>query len=258
MKQHSLSKLYGELDEWNFIGEEAVLWWRDDDVVASSAALKQLLDLSARYEVPLALAAIAAHIEESLIPCVEPNPTVTMLQHGYTHENHAPENEKKQELGAHRKISEIGRELQSGFDRLGDHFGDRFAPILVPPWNRIGEEVLDELVAIGFKGISTFKPRVQTELRSGLWAVNAHVDIMDWKNTRGFLGEEQVVEDFVNHLSQKRNGVCDAMEPTGLLTHHLVHDDACWDFLERFLQALDDHPAVKWIDATKAFQLRWR
>ena len=37
----------------------------------------------------------------------------------------------------------------------------------------------------------------------------------------------------------------DPTEPTGLLSHHLVHDEACWDFLDRLLGQLVNDPRCR-------------
>lgn len=54
----------------------------------------------------------------------------------------------------------------------------------------------------------------------------------------------------VAHLSDRLDGRCDADEPTGLLTHHLVQDEACWRLIDRFVGAIRRHPAAAWIDLT--------
>jgi hypothetical protein len=40
------------------------------------------------------------------------------------------------------------------------------------------------------------------------------------------------------------------------LTHHLVHDDAGWRFLERLFEATATHPAVRWLAAEAIFRPR--
>ena len=253
-----LSALYRELDEWNFVGEEAVLWWRDDDAQSDTLELDVLLNLSNRFEVPLALAVIPNGLNPSLIEKLVSYPQVTVLQHGYAHTNHAPEDQKKQELGQHRSVDVICDELTLGYRDLKHGFPTSFAPILVPPWNRIDEQLTEHLPHLGYQGLSTFKARGQVELAPHLWAVNTHIDIINWKAGKKFAGESEVITQLIDHLSGKRAGKYDVMEPTGLLTHHLVHDEASTEFLIRLFAALDDHPAVKWVDANTAFQLNWR
>jgi hypothetical protein len=45
----------------------------------------------------------------------------------------------------------------------------------------------------------------------------------------------------------------DGAEPTGLLTHHLKHDDATDDFLGALLDRLCRHDAVRWLALGNAF-----
>jgi hypothetical protein len=45
------------------------------------------------------------------------------------------------------------------------------------------------------------------------------------------------------------------MQPIGLLSHHLRHDGAGWDFLARFLTQTAAHPAVRWLDAAAALDI---
>jgi hypothetical protein len=47
----------------------------------------------------------------------------------------------------------------------------------------------------------------------------------------------------------------DPDEPSGLLTHHLVMDEAAWGFVSRLLATLGDHPSARWIAAEEAFHL---
>jgi len=46
--------------------------------------------------------------------------------------------------------------------------------------------------------------------------------------------------------------VC-AGEPTGILTHHLIQDEATDAFLDRLITATVAHPAVRWLDAGEIF-----
>jgi hypothetical protein len=58
--------------------------------------------------------------------------------------------------------------------------------------------------------------------------INTHVDLMDWHGTRGCRDHTVLVHEIVARLDRAfLSG-----EPVGLLTHHLVHDEAAWTFLE--------------------------
>ena len=250
--------LNAELDQWNFSGEEAVLWWRDDDAETPSPALDRLIALACQYDVPVALAAIPEGVGNALSSMVADNKMVQILQHGYSHQNYAPAKEKKQELGVHRDRKVIAGELSTGFEYLRETFGGQFVPALVPPWNRIADPVVQELREIGFLGLSCYAPRKHAEIDGNIWVVNTHADIINWKQNKEFIGESVVIDQLIRHLCDRREGRADKAEPTGLLTHHLVHNEKCWGFLENLFSILDDHPAATWLSAERVFQTSWR
>lgn len=258
----ALDNLYRELDQWNFNGDEVMLWWRDDDAVESTPELARLLDLADRYDVPLALAVIPQSLQPDLSEALAGYRDVAVLQHGISHQNNAPEDCKKQELisqaGVEQLSDRLADSLATGFGQLTNAFAERFCPVLVPPWNRIDSALFPLLGGIGFRGLSCFQPRQSAEVSDQVWLVNTHVDIINWKQGRTFIGEQVVVEQMVSHLRVRRLGEVDAAEPTGLLTHHLVHDEESWHFLDQLLDALDQHPAVTWLSAERVFQTRWR
>jgi len=242
-----------ELDRWVERGRPATLWWRDDDAAAMTPQLAILLDLAARHTVPVALAAIPAAAQASLVDAVADAPTCTVVQHGYAHRNHAPAGERSRELGGARTAAEVGRELQAGADRLRALFGDRFRPVVVPPWNRIDPAVVPLLPALGYAGLSTFGARASREPQPGLVQVNAHVDPIGWRTDRAFVGTAACVERVVAHLAQRRTGAADPAEATGLLTHHLVFDAAAWRCVDELFARTARHPAARWIGAREAF-----
>lgn len=245
--------LYRELDEWNYAGTAATLWWRDDDVQSPSAELDRLTDLAQKYAIPLALAVIPQGMQSALAVHLNSLPTVTVLQHGFCHANHAPSGEKKAELGDHRAVSAMHDELVSGFAMLKRDFAEQFIAVLVPPWNRITPKLMDGLTPSGLVGLSQFGARSVRQPVCGVGVVNTHVDIIDWKQHKRFVGAQLAVQAMVAHLRGRRLGQFDHAEPTGLLTHHLVHDADCWRFLARLVAVLDEHPAVQWRSAKVAF-----
>ncbi|MGI9336246.1 MAG: polysaccharide deacetylase family protein, partial [Gammaproteobacteria bacterium] len=135
---------------------------------------------------------------------------------------------------------------------LRELFGERFRPVLVPPWNRIAAALEPELASLGIRALSTFGPRHRQPIVPGLIRLNAHIDIIDWRGTRGFRGVDGVLADTVAHLRMRRAQHMDATEPTGLLSHHLDHDEGCWAFVEAFNARVHAHPAACWIDIDNA------
>ena len=131
--------LRAELAAW---AEPATIWWRDDDAVSDTEALQRMRGISRNLSASVALAVIPAHADETLVTAVTDWPDADICQHGYAHVNHAPTGVKKAELGDHRRIDEVITQLREGRERLRGLFGVRAAPVLVPPWNRIGAEAL--------------------------------------------------------------------------------------------------------------------
>ncbi len=246
---HAWDWLRRELDNWEESGLQARFWWRDDDTVEPSQRLDQLLRLAQQYAAPLALAVIPARLETELADYLKTHTHCCVLQHGYAHDSHAAPGARKLELGGTRATADIVADLARGYRILQQHFGSCFTPVLVPPWNRIDERVLEQLAALGFSGVSTMKVRRKAWPSPGLLQVNTHLDPVNWRHNGGFIGIYPAIAILIQHLIARRLGYRDFDEPTGILTHHLVQNDAVWRFLENLLAFLQAHPAASWIDA---------
>ncbi len=242
-----------ELDRWGEAGRVATLWWRDDDAARATPPLDRLLELAERVGVPVALAVIPKTVEDAARDRIAACDRACALQHGYAHVNHSPPGARKAELGAARPVATVLGELDRGRQRLADAFGARALPVLVPPWNRIAEAVATRIATLGLAGLSTYGARKSARTDTCVRQVNTHIDIIAWRTTRGFVGTRAALALAVDHLRARREGRVDVDEPTGLLTHHLDHDPACWDFIARFATVLRDHEAGRWLDAAEAF-----
>lgn len=247
--------LEGELDRWHAQGQVATLWLRDDDACRDTPALRRLLMAAHAHAVPVAIAAIPATLEATLAGALSRFDEAMVVQHGYAHRNHASAGERSAELGDDRDVDVRLHELRDGCERLRSEFGDRFLPVLVPPWNRAGDALLPSLASAGFAGLSRFGPRPAIEAAPGLRQVNTHVDPIAWRRDRAFIGADAALERLVAHLGGRRERTCDAAEPSGVLTHHLAFDDAAWDFVDALLARTCRHPAAAWLDVARAFAL---
>jgi hypothetical protein len=183
------------------------------------------------------LAVIPAGTGEALAARLERAVGVSVAVHGWAHANHAPAGEKSQELGAHRPVGVVLEELAEGFARLKTLHTARFVPVLVPPWNRIAPQVAEGLPGLGFRALSVFGP----ERPGPLPMVNTHVDVIDWRGSRGGRPEAQLAAEIVARMEAG---------PVGLLTHHLVHDAAVWAFLARLYATTRGHPGCRWVPVT--------
>jgi hypothetical protein len=246
-----------ELDAWGEAGLTATLWWRDDDAVAPSDALDRLLATALETGAPLALAVIPKNAEPALAARIdESHATIGVLQHGYGHTNHAGEGDKKIELGRERPAEIVIAELGVGWERLQKLFGPHALPVMVPPWNRIAPHIVPMLPEMGYRGLSTFEARTRAEAVRGLTQVNTHIDVIDWKGSRGFVGTEAALDAALDHLRARRTGAADRNEPTGLLTHHLAHDPPADAFIADFVRRTGAHSATRWLPAETVFPVR--
>lgn len=248
-------ELTAELDAWHAAGAQAGLWWRDDDAATVTGALRRLVALGKRHGVPVALAVVPAKASADLAAFVGDLADVCVLQHGIRHRNHMIPAGKKIELGGTMPRQTILTELSRMKAKLEAMFQSRFLSVLVPPWNRIDAGLLPALPELGFTGLSTYGPRQEHAGRTGLTWVNTHADLIDWRAGRRFKGTEAALEELVAHLRAKRLGWVDAREPTGVMSHHLKHDDHCWAMLGELLERCTLHPAARWLATREVFAL---
>jgi hypothetical protein len=255
MRSQHWESLARECDAWAASGRRIELWWRDDDAVAETDALRRLLEIA--RAVPLALAVIPAELTPSLPAFLKGRGSVCVLQHGFDHKNRAPAGAKKSEFPATRSWPEVARDLGEGRDRLAAAFGTQFVPVLTPPWNRIDPAHASRLGLLRYRGLTTYLARGAggnaARPGPGVTQVNAHVDVIDWHGTRGFLGLAATLDLLTQHLRAKRLGEADPLEPTGLLTHHLVHDTEAWEFLGALQDWCAKRPNIQWRRAADLF-----
>jgi hypothetical protein len=243
--------LEDELDAWAEGERAADLWWRDDDAQCPTPALQRLLALSTGTATPLTLAVVPKGAETALAHVLETVAEVKVIQHGYAHVNHGGTHGKKAELAVGRSAKEALGELIRGRRWLARLFDGRFHAVLAPPWNRMDPLLVPALAGAGICGLSAFGVRRSAEPAPGLIQSNCHVDILDWRGSRGFVGEDAALAAIVDHLARRRRGEVDAKEATGILTHHMVMDEACWVFLSTLIERTRAHPAVRWLDVGK-------
>ena len=228
-----------ELGLWREAGSQVRFWLRDDDAVAPTPALERLLALG----LPVTIAAIPAGATEALPDRLAHETQVDVAVHGYAHQNHAPAGQKKREIGLERGRPVMLAELASGFERMRALFGDKLLPLLVPPWNRIDEELLADLPTLGFAALSAFGDKAIGPVQ-GLTVVNTHIDIIDWRGKRGGKQLEAVIDELVQVLRIRRMNK--SAEPIGILLHHLVHDDAAWRTLDGLAARISQHGNASW------------
>lgn len=226
------------LDDFASKNIVADLWLRDDDATQPSTALDRLLELSQRHSAPMTLAVIPHPTDEALATRLERTRDIDVAVHGWAHQNHAGSDEKKRELGLHRPLETVVGELEAGLQKLRSLHEQRFVPMLVPPWNRIDQSVSEHLPQAGYKALSVYGP----EKPDRLPLLNTHVDVIDWRGTRG--GKDHDVLFAETAARMRQTHATGGM--TGILTHHLDHDEGVWAFLQSLLSVTTSHPACRW------------
>ena len=238
----SWEALEEELARWRDAGRTPEFWWRDDDAATPTPPLAQLITLSRASGVPVALAVVPL----AAVPELFAGHDALTLMHGTDHRNRAEPGEKKTEFPAAEPDEETIARLARAHERLARLAGGRFLPVLVPPWNRLKRTLIARLPAAGLHGLSAYGPRAAAQPARGVAQINTHVDIIDWHGTRGFIGEEAALRAVIRQLALQSG------EPTGVLTHHAIHDAPAWAFLERLYERTR-RGGGRWMDPAALF-----
>ncbi|KIN63422.1 Polysaccharide deacetylase-like protein [Sulfitobacter noctilucicola] len=227
-----------EFQRWRQQNLSLKLWWRDDDAVTQTKELDRLTRLSDASGLPVHLAVIPKFADASLVRHCAEHSEIIPIVHGWAHANHAPADQKKAEFGHQR--ADLINDAERGIVRLRGLFGDDLLPVFTPPWNRVDAGLLPQLAGLGYKALSTFTPRRAPLAARGLAQINTHIDPIHWKAGGGLVEPDDIVAVVTANLTARRKGKTDNDEPLGILTHHLVHDEAIWAFTESLIKTLLD------------------
>jgi hypothetical protein len=225
-------------------GLETRLWLRDDDAVMATAALDRLLGLTGDFAMPVAIAVVPALTSEVFAQYLAGYLHATPVIHGWNHTNYAPAGEKKQEFGDNRHSDIVLADLSAALQRMVKLHGNKLVPMLVPPWNRIGTNILPHLAELGFTALSCFG---DSRFETPVSVINTHVDLIDWHGTGGCREHPILVAGLIEQLH--RTGQTNA--PIGILGHHLVHDGAAWRFLEELFELTTGFSSCHWLSITQ-------
>jgi hypothetical protein len=245
------SALTFELDRWRSAGEVATFWWRDDDAVSDTPELRKLL--SCAGTTPIALAVIPALADRSLAERLHGCRSATVLQHGWSHENHA--GRPCSEYPPARREREVADEFTRGQRILRELFPSQSLAVFAPPWHEFDDGYLPLLRASGFEAISR-KGMRPARTTFGLVQSNVHCVPIRWTDPPSFGSAVAHLRVVIDHLQGRRLGTFDTAEPTGILTHHLVQDAPSFEFMTRLAAAISGHPAASWLGAREVFLSR--
>ncbi|MET0384283.1 MAG: polysaccharide deacetylase family protein [Burkholderiaceae bacterium] len=245
--------LHEELGHWQQVGRHCPLWWRDDDLIADSPALRTMADMAERNGVPVLVAVIPAQATATLAQETAAMALLSFCQHGYDHRNHEPAGAPPSEFGAARPLDALTADLQAGRDGMAALFGDRFMPVFVPPWNRLRLDAMPVLKGLGLRGVSQY-PGEAAAAPAVLPVVNAHVDILQWSPRPPIACHPTavLVQRLVAHLRDSR-AQAEPAAPVGVLTHHRPMLDDAWTFMQRLIDVSRSYNCVRWMSPAELF-----
>lgn len=243
-----------EFKLWQQSGRRCSLWWRDDDLVADTPALRRMAELAQRHQVPVLVAVIPGQAADTLAEDTAAMSMLSFCQHGWQHQNHESAGTPS-EFGTARPLEEVAEDLRRGYERMAQLFGSRFFPVFVPPWNRVREDALPLLRQVGLYGVSQHTG--QPAATAVLPAFDTHVDILQWAPAPPMLCRpvDELVERLVAILREWRSQ-SDPMPPLGLLTHHRPMQDDAWAFMEQLIAVTREFDCVHWLAADEFFVAR--
>lgn len=239
----ALMRLNHELAIWRRAWHVPVIWWRDDDAREPTWQLDRLLEV--RRDLPLTLAVIPDVDLHPLANRLGVAANVDVAQHGVDHANKLAPGGPRSEFLASAVQPEISAAVAAGRARL---VAAGLPPVtFVPPWNEPNDKLI---TAIAEAKYASYSIGVKGQPQAGLKHIGAQVDILRWKGKPHFKGRRRVFDALRKQLEDRRKrGAFD--EPVGILTHHLVHDDASWRFLDWFVSYAQ--PRFDWRSASNLF-----
>lgn len=234
MTLESTETLRQELAQWRDMDHQPRFWLRDDDAIEPSKALDTLLTIMG--DAPVIIASIPAFATAGLAERLSLSENVSVVQHGWRHENNASQTEKKSEFPNSVPLATRLDALREGREQLAKVFGPQSRPVLVPPWNRAPDTLIPHLPSLGIGGLSRYRRTEfsDRETHPGVLQIDTQIDIIDWRGTRGLRPPEALYSEISDTLAAARRALHSGEKPgpIGILTHHLVHDPTCWRFLE--------------------------
>ncbi len=252
-----------ELDLWADLDQTAKFWVRDDDAFEMSGQLARLDALAGRHGISVGLAIVPGKLDPGLVNYLNSGTrNFRPMCHGWKHINYGPPN-RPAEFGRDRPLSRQIEDAAAARQVFRQNFsGSR--PIFVPPFNRISHSLIRALPTLGFAALSTipsslertlirlaarlaWSPVASLDALSSFPRIDVHIDVIDWASRTAF-DAKKIADTLVQQLRGRRRAGFGAAQPIGLLTHHLVHDEAIWRACDELLDVLRPHVAVEFTD----------
>jgi hypothetical protein len=213
------------------------IFFRDDDAGWANDRLYALLDVFANRNMPIDLAVIPEALEpiltNELLARWRQAPLLLGLhQHGFSHQNHEPESERKCEFGAARSKSQQHTDINAGKELIESYLGEANDPIFTPPWNRCTQDTVNILEDFGFEILSrdlSAKPFESTSLKHAPVSINWSRLIKSHDHPR-----TEIAKQLVSNIEQH--------QLTGVMFHHADMYAPHLADLAELLALLSSHP----------------
>jgi hypothetical protein len=213
-------------------------FFRDDDAGWSDDRLERLLDVFAKYAVPIDLAAIplamTPALAGSLVGRIEGGQPVAIHQHGYAHLNHQAAG-RRCEFGSDRTYDEELDDIAAGRHVLRALVGATLEPLFTPPWNRCTANTGVALVDLGFVALSRDRTAVPLAL-AGLRELPVQVDWLA-KRKGVALGRDTVGEQLAARAAEHA--------PLGVMLHHAEMDTEDMAAMDELLDTVCAHERTR-------------
>lgn len=245
--------LLNALDTWGEAGKAAEFWWRDDDLGDPTRKLEPLLRTAEALKFEPLLAVVPLWATPDL-PRILKGRLARVATHGWAHADHQHGVGKKAEFGDARPLEALSEEARAGRERLLALFGDTTLACFVPPWNRMVPELAKVLPGAGYHAVSVFGSRPRAKAGLGLRWINTHVDVIDWRGSRRFIGSDAFADAITRELRRRKPTKGRDDEPIGLLTHHLEMHPEDWEGFHELCDILMTHPATRMLSSSAIFR----
>ncbi len=252
MRTNLFAAIKKELSLWQQNGQQCHFWWRDDDATQDTPALQKLIDLHQQTKIPVALSVIPKFAHVTLLQQIKNLPQISILQHGWQHRNYELPEQPFSEFGSSRDSEIIRQELRTGRNLLKAMFAKQFVTGFVAPWNNLAAKHWPEFDQYD---LVSFHDGAANQMPSKFKQLNVHIDILRWRKYPKFRGTTRTIKAILKQLKQRRTDQ-QFDKPIGIMSHHLVMDNASWQFLTKLLNFLRQESVVQFLDI-QSLSKRW-
>jgi hypothetical protein len=226
--------------------EPVTLFFRDDDAGWRDDRLLELLDIFARREVPIDLAAIPLDMSPALAETLVARAGVQPLgihQHGYSHASHEVEG-RRCEFGPSRPAAAQRADIADGRRRLSELLGPALLSIFTPPWNRCTAATGACLAELGIAVLSRDRTAEALEL-DGLRELPVQVD---WFAKRKGVALDRAA------VGEQLGARAGEPAPLGVMLHHAEMDTEDMTAMDELLELICAHERARCLSMTAVLE----